>query len=274
MKTKHLAILATVILTLAISPSPAQNPQVVQQLEARVQQLEAQNRLLQDDYQNKKDDLEANYKQKLDALNIEMREIRQQVREDSLLVKVFTAALVFVGFGIIISAWVSAKIFAEREAEKMIKNVFNAKKEELSQLKDNLLRLIEKQDIEKRLRKTKRILVLTPEGHSKTFLEDFFRESDFQPPYFESFTLADKIDFSNYDVVLFNNDDGKSFSEKRSEIVDTIRKLPAKTLAFYFGGQPNVMLEDTTRFASANFRSQLYGNLINALRYQQDLLSR
>lgn len=268
MKTKHLTILAIVVLAIAPSPSQAQNPQAVQKLEQRVQQLEAQNNLLKESYENKKDALEADYKQKLDALNVEIREIRQQVREDSLLVKVFTAALVFVGFGIIISAWVSAKIFAEREAEKMIKNVFNAKKEELSRLKDNLLRLIEKQDIEKRLRKTKRILVLTPEGHSKTFLDEFFRESDFQPPYFEPFAAAKETNFSNYDIVLFNNDDGKSFSKDRSEIVETIRKMPAKTLAFYFGGQPNVILEDTTKFASANFRSQLYGNLINALRYQ------
>lgn len=267
MKTKHLAILAIVLLGISTSPSLAQTQQAVQQLEQRVQQLEAQNNLLKESYQNKKDALDADYKQKLDALNVEVSEIRQQVREDSLLVKVFTAALVVVGFGVIVSAWLSAKTFAERQAAKMIEEVFNKKK-------DDFLRLIENLNTDKHLRKTKKILVLTPDGHSKAFLEDFFRESEFRPPYFESFTMVDTIDFSNYDLVLFNNDDGKSFSEKRVEIVESIRKLPAKILAFYFGGQPNVTLEDTTRFASANFRSQLYGNLINALRYHQDLLNR
>ncbi len=264
MKTQHLMIFAIAVLAISFSPSPAQNPQAVQQLEQRVQQLEAQNNLLKESYQNKKDALEADYKKKLDALNVEMREIRQQVREDSLLIKVFFGTFVIIGISIIVSAWQGAKTFAERQAAKMIEDVFDKKKEDF-------LRLVEKQNTEKQLRQTKRILVLTPDGHSKTFLEEFFRESEFQPPYFESFTLADKIDFSNYDVVLFNNDDGKSFSKDRTEIVETIRKMPEKTLAFYFGGQPNVMLEDTTKFASANFRSQLYGNLVNALRYQ-DLL--
>jgi hypothetical protein len=259
MKTKHLPILASFMLAIAPSPSPAQNPQAVQQIEQRVQQLEAQNDLLEKRLQLKEAELNSAYAQKTRDLEAKVEKAIEQLDEKSSWVRASWALLALVGLGGFIGFPIWIKKKAQEAADKKYDQFF-------AEEKNRVLKLIEEKDEVVQLKKAKRILVLTPQGGSESFLRGFFLKDDFKSPTYQSFPTPDDFDFSKFDLVLFNDDNPSGFSEKKTEIVETANRFPAKIVCFYFGaGRVNI---DTMKFASANFRSQLYGNLLSALHYQ------
>lgn len=70
---------------------------------------------------------------------------------------------------------------------------------------------------------------------------------------------------AEHQLVLFYNDDGELDTYK---IVKVARRTPSHVVCFYFGpGRVETSGELDRRFTFANARTQLYGNLMNALRY-------
>lgn len=266
MKTKYLLILAIVILTIAPSPSRAQSQQAaLQQLEQRVQQLEAQNDLLEKMLQLKEAALDSAYAQKSRALEAKLEKAVDQLDKKSTWVQASWALLALVGLGGFIGFPIWIKKKAQEAADKKYDQFF-------AEEKNRVLKLIDEKDEEVQLKKKKEILVLTPLGNDDNFLRSFFLKMGFKSPTYKSFPLPNDFDFAKFDLILFNDDSPKGFSKEKTEIAETAKRFPPEILCFYFGfGRVDV---DNTKLGSANFRSQLYGNLINALRYQHDLLSR
>lgn len=257
MKTKPLSILAIAVLGISASPSLAQNQQTVQKLEQRVQQLEAKNDLLEKKLELKEIALDTAYALRARAFEAELKEKSKWILR-------FSAIIAFVGLGGLIGFFFWVKEMAQKAAGEKFDKFFDEQK-------SRVLKLIDDKNEEVQLKKNKAILVLTPAGGSDSFLQTFFLKMGFKSPTYQSFPVQAGFDFSKFDLVLFNNDSPQGFSKEKTEIVETVKRFPPEILCFYFGsGRVEV---DDTKLGSANFRSQLYGNLINALRYQ-DLLNR
>jgi hypothetical protein len=136
--------------------------------------------------------------------------------------------------------------------------------EKLFKARDHAIReIIKSEDEANRLKLSKSIQVLSLPGASEEFLNDFFLKTGFLNVSSGTFDSNNII--GNKDLILFNNDD-KNTQIPPKDVGEYIKKLPRTTIGFYFGeGRVDGV---GSNFASANIRFQLYGNLINALRYQ------
>ncbi|MCP4115601.1 MAG: hypothetical protein GY737_09380 [Desulfobacteraceae bacterium] len=96
---------------------------------------------------------------------------------------------------------------------------------------------------------------------------------------FQTF-LPNNATGETFDPVLFNDEDGDASNQSEQEkIEEHLAGYPLDTVRLYFGlkysinrNRPDInkVIKDITTFANA--RTQLYGNLMNALRYQDGLL--
>lgn len=138
--------------------------------------------------------------------------------------------------------------------------------EHFSRERDKIVRLIQAHDKELQLKRTKKILVLTHEDSDLAFLDRFFMQQGFDRCEFEAFDP--EADFVGRDLVLFDNE--KMVFTVEEVGVFFAGKVQSHAIAFYFGkgNIPN----PGQNFAFANSRVQLYGNLINSLKYQSLLV--
>lgn len=131
---------------------------------------------------------------------------------------------------------------------------------------------------EETLKVEKKIAILSKPGADTVFLERFFKRMGFE--CFRTMDYKDgNVDYLNYDLVLINNDFNPNdenvnryyFSEgERKAIFEKIRTK--QIIFFYFGGQDLAAdIRSHQQCASTNLKPQLYGNLINALKFQKML---
>ena len=129
--------------------------------------------------------------------------------------------------------------------------------------KEKLIQLIDSQILENSLRKNKRILVLTATNQDDSYIRSFFLKMGFEKL---SYISTDDYQSVSADIdLVFINNETNTFSKQliESYINDTRGKL-----VFYFGADrinPSWLSEN--KVTTANNRVQLYGNLINALKY-------
>lgn len=133
---------------------------------------------------------------------------------------------------------------------------------------------------EDRFKLEKKILVLTKEGGDTAFLRKFFNDTGFESAVtiprenlksLDTESLKKVTDGYIFDFVFLNNEN-ESLRFSDEEISSCLAGTPSATMIFHFG-KPNLLPElmKSQRVASASFKSQIYGNLINALKYQQFL---
>lgn len=126
-------------------------------------------------------------------------------------------------------------------------------------------------DPETLLKENKKILVLTPDGESVDFLYSFFQLMGFKTPTYKTVSEIDSVKSQHFDLAILNvpNDEVRKISTQNS----LIEKISMAKSVLYFGlGQvSNTRLEEEGRLSFANAKSQLYGNLVNALKFQKML---
>lgn len=150
---------------------------------------------------------------------------------------------------------------AEKKAGEQLERIFNENT-------GKLVKLIEDHDHELNLKKNKSILVISPEEADDRFLRYFFPKMGFVNV--EYIRYGQQINYNGKDVIMFNNEANE---DDKEWVKEAAPKSDSNSICFYYGkGHVTGLPEDIyKRFASTNIKSQLYGNLINALKYQKVL---
>lgn len=125
-------------------------------------------------------------------------------------------------------------------------------------------------DPETLLKESKKILILTPQSDDETWIRKFIFAFGFSQATFDKIENLNNHPEKNYDIVLINTPDDESGNT--GIIADCVSKQLGKSV-FYFGKgkATNELLDKEGRLSFANAKSQLYGNLINALKFQKML---
>lgn len=148
---------------------------------------------------------------------------------------------------------------AERKANEMLGKIFEAKSLQFKEI-------VAKYDEDESLKRRKKILVLHQEKNDEIeFLKNFFRSNGFSDVGYVPTQGAYAIT-EDYDILFLFNEDA-TFT---NDINEFITQLKPNKILFNFGQGIN-MIHEKKYFCSANFRSQLYGNLMSALKYQNTI---
>jgi len=156
--------------------------------------------------------------------------------------------------------WEKAKSYANKKIELKFDSILNDKKQ-------LLVSIIENHDKEKLLKSEKRIYVISSEKAETKFLNDFFQKLGFSNvsinPVSEFKPLEETL---HYDILFFFREEGNE--PLSDEITKSyIEKSRTDSICFIFGKHID-LANIKKRSSSATFWSQLYGNLISALKYQ------
>jgi hypothetical protein len=186
------------------------------------------------------------------------------------MVHLFFGVILLFGIGLII--WL--RNYAMKKAKEMVNNEFNNKA-------DDIEKLVKEKNEEFQLRHNKKILIVTPDYSNEDHLKKFMQKMDFKIENIKYQPFKPTIDITeNYDIVIFNDENGLSdsksydYQEQKNGIEEYLSKFPEETMPFYFGKKhiENINKNSNKIIAFVNTRTQLYGNLMNALRYQDKLM--
>ncbi len=158
-------------------------------------------------------------------------------------------------------------VFSVKYANKTAAKQIEIKLEKLfSDEKDKLIQLIYSQNEENQLKENKRILILSSKDTDDGFIKSFFKEMGFKKGSFEKISEYKKQK-QPFDLIFFNNEDSKLSQE---DIKKYVEESKPNTMFFHFGSvRFSDMDASNNKVAFANLRTQIYGNLINALRFQK-----
>jgi hypothetical protein len=230
----------------------AQKKDPVEELANRVKILEGQ----KENLDKQGDLLHKKFEAKAKDLDLKIEEIRLEQKKNNWIFPVLLFIIPFIGVGgfLGLKKYINKK--AREEADKIINNVFPEKEKEF-------LELAKKQTEEFQLKKDKSILVISNNQNEDPFIERFFSKMGFANVHYE--TLKKVKNANKYDLLLFNNE--KQTSD-HADLLAVIAKTKPDVFCFYFGPDRFDGKEFKDRVNFANSRVQLYGNLINSLRYQ------
>ena len=219
---------------------------------------------LKKDFENKKNELS-------NAQTKEFIQLKNNIDNATTKLNHFLWFIILGGsFGI----FIGIKKFSEQKIIKILAKNFDIKAKNLSYL-------LKEVKTDYTLKQNKKILVVTPENENEEFIKNFFLDMDFPLEQekkngyvkFISF-VKNQAPVTGFNLVLFN-DDNNNTSQCMDEIETYLKSFDTKTVRFYFGSNrinyPNDKniprnIRNLTTFANA--RLQLYGNLMNALRFK------
>lgn len=167
------------------------------------------------------------------------------------------------GFSIIslLGFWLKAKSYANKKIEEKFHTIFEEKK-------DLLVNMIDAYDKEKLLKEEKSVYIIASKVADTKFLSDFFKKLGFVNVKIDLVTDYNPIDNNNkYDLLfVFREENNNPLSDEitKKYIVNSRQD----SIVFIFGKHID-LANFKTRSSSATFWSQLYGNLISALKYQK-----
>jgi hypothetical protein len=126
-------------------------------------------------------------------------------------------------------------------------------------------------DPETILKENAKIMVLTPPGQDESWLQRFFFLMGFSQVTFKRTTDLEALKNEKCDLVVLNVPDDQSRATSNEN--DLLNNITIGKSILYFGpGQvSNEQLDKASKLSFANAKSQLYGNLINALKFQKAL---
>jgi len=252
LKAKFFIYFLSLFLCLSIIPTIAQKNDSLEELNNRVKILEGQ-----------KENLDKQSELLQDKFDIETKDfstIAKEIKVDQKINNWIVYLIGFFGIGSLISFWGLVKKHIEKKvkekAEKLINEVYKEKEREI-------LEMAKKQNEEFQLKEKKSILIISKNKDEEPFMEKFFNDMEFSTPEHQS--LREVNNLKKFDLILFNNEKQEI---DHSDILNIITKTKFDTLCFYFGSDRFDGKEFKDRVNFANSRVQLYGNLINSLRYQ------
>lgn len=157
--------------------------------------------------------------------------------------------------------WQRAKSIAEKKIEEKFESL-------LSDKKLQLINIIDSHDKETNLKKDNTIYIIASNNSNTDFLLEFFKKLGFSKTVLRKVSQYEKIEeHIKYDILfLFRDETNEPLSDEVSK--QYIEDSRNDAIIFNFG--KNIQLSNgKSRFSSASFWSQLYGNLISALKYQE-----
>jgi hypothetical protein len=260
MRTKHLFKLISILfLCLVFFMSYAQKEETIESLSKKIEILEKQRDDLKELYKEHKEFLE-------DKFNNKSKELDNEHDYLKTLAWIIGPVTVIGIVGILFSL-ICSYFKLKKRIEKIALEKINEKFDQILDEKETqIIGIIEKHDKENKLKREKKILVLTPNGADDTSIRKFFNSMEFDKVSYASPDNTRKL--NKVDLVFFNNEEKKFGHDEITAIAEKTKK---DVFCFYFAPKDcpynNDNLKDRLSFANA--RVQLYGNLINALRYQK-----
>ncbi len=260
MKTR---LILTVMVCLLCATGFAQKKDPVEELSNRVkilegqkENLEKQAELWQEKFETKSKEIDNQFLSR----GKEMRLVEENIRMDQRKSNWIVGIVCILGLGSFIGGWFLVTKFIlnkiKEKSEKLINEIYKEKEREL-------LAMAEKQSEEFKLKENKSILVISKNETDTGFLKRFFKEMGF---YSVTYEVKDNLkSLKKCDLVLFNNE---KVSIQHDELLNIVAKTKGDKLCFYFGPDRFDFKDFKDRGNFANSRVQLYGNLINSLRYQ------
>lgn len=221
----------------------------IESIENRVDVIEMHKSNFNDKFENKSESLD----NKVDKIESKLQKDYNHIE---ILVLYFGSIAILGLLTLFISIFKYIHKVAKVKIDNKFDSLFNSEKEKLIQL-------IDSQVFENSLRKHKNILVLTEVNEDDSYIRSFFSKMAFEKVNYISINSYQAIPV-DIDLVFINNEfEGISDQIIESYINDVQRKL-----IFHFGSKRiNQDWVAQNKIAIANNRVQLYGNLINALKY-------
>lgn len=253
----------------------------------RIKQMEA---LFDRDFQVTKDQLKNDFhslknelRETLLSEKESLEELKYGVKNNTLTLNIFLLFLITaLGIGLF--------TFTRKTVVKILSGKFGIPVEELDSLFTEV-----KQDY--KIKKTGKILVVTPDYGNDGFLKSFLRQMNF--PLIDAAGPGPGVRFlplpgidpkeADADLVLFNDEDGRppappndekastDYKKELKGIEDHLAAYGMETVRLYFGPKvihrtrDDIAMEIKQRTSFSNARLQLYGNLMNALRYSRKI---
>lgn len=144
------------------------------------------------------------------------------------------------------------KIILER-----IENIVEHKREDF-------IRLIETQEFDTKLKNTKKLLVLSANEETNNRIKETFTKLRFKEV---NFRVVDKyIEYTNYDLIIFNDADG---SFRQEIITEYVHNTPNEDISFVVYTIKNLNRHPRINFSNSAFT--LYHSILSTLKYTEIL---
>lgn len=221
----------------------------IESIEARVDVIEMHRSNLIDKFQNKSE-----------SLDIKVEKIESKLQKDYDYIQVLVWCFGSIAIIGLVSLFISIYKYIHKVAKTKIDEKFDSL---FNNEKEKLIQLIDSQILENSLRKNKQILVLTETNEDETYIRSFFLKMGFRKVIYNSISEYQSVPV-NIDLVFINNESNGISDQLIKEYIDGFQG----GLIFHFGSK---MIDRSwvseNKITNANNRVQLYGNLINALKY-------
>lgn len=169
--------------------------------------------------------------------------------------------LLFLGIPATILGLIGVYVSAVRKARKIIV----ARIETIVEHKrEDLIKLIETQEYDTKLKNTKKLLVLSTNDSANEKVKETFSKLKFKTVNFR--IVNQYTAFNDYDLVIFNDSDG-SFSQ--AVIDDYINNTPDEDVSFVSYTIKNLTRNPRINFCNSSFT--LYHSILSTLKYTEIL---
>ncbi len=200
--------------------------------------------------------VEGKFKLKSDELDLKVKQMKDDLEDDYSYLK-----WISIIFG---STTLIAIIILIINFKKKVNEIFEKKiSETLIDKRGKLIELIHSQDEEQKILQSKNILVICANKAANRFLLNFFSRMGFSKVMFSGEDELESIN-NNIDLVFFDFTTIKGDAKFANNIIE---KSPKQAVFFIYSDKP-IQLTERDRIAFANAKAQIYGNLINCLKYQ------
>lgn len=239
-------------------------------VEEEIKELKEENAKLNnriEKLEGQKENLDDRFKNKSDEINNRVGQIQTKLEKDHNRLEIITwvtGSLALVGIITILLNifWYTNKV-AKQKVDEKFDALFNEKRE-------RLIQLIDAQVEENNLRNEKKIAVISHKDSDEGFIKSFFGGMEFKHVQYLAVEQYERLT-GDFDLIFFNNEDKKMSVQIMQQYVAESNE---KTMCFSFSALTwNDLDSGNEKVAFANRRTQLYPNLINALKYQ-DLIER
>jgi len=259
MKKMFVYIVIATICLASLTACQKKMPETDSDLLQRVDNLERQKDIIEKQLAFTLEQIEEKYKLKSSEIDFVLSTSKDQFDHDFIhLVYISLGSLLGIA-GLVFSFYRRAVRIFNKIVDERVENLFEMSFDEhFNQKKDSIIQILRKHDEETELRENKRIIVLSPEES-----DEYFERMGFEKVQYHKMGSDQKP--GDVDLIFFN---GGNFEIKKDDIFKYIDKLGDQTSYFYYGKAIPLSDELLEKISFANLKSQIYGNLINALRYQ------
>lgn len=257
---------------ISFSQSEANNS--LSQLEIRIKQNEEELERQKREYSLQERELKQTSKEEIDRMNQEFStlskslndkysDLNKELKDEYTFLRNIAWSGISITFLTLLGYFWKGKKYIEKRISEKFDRIIEDKA-------SNILDVVNKNDLEKQILLKRKILILSPQAESSDFVKKFFTEVGFQIDHLNYKNGDSYDDHGDHDLIFINNDKGHF---NHDIIEQYYKKSSPKTMLFYFNttaeqyrtSEPLIQ----NRLSFANSRTQIYGNLINLLKYQE-----